>query len=77
LYEIRLLLAHHLGSQTEESKSTSLAAHLAYALHNEAEAIVQGRQFDSERAFEKIRALDAMFNDRLSARIAAALSGNT
>lgn len=34
--EIRTQLAHYLGSESGADKSVRLAAHLAYALHNEA-----------------------------------------
>ena len=46
IYEIRLLLAHHLGSNSKENESESLAAHLAYALHNEALAVVENRNVE-------------------------------
>jgi len=42
IYEIRVLLAHKL----EEKTSEGFAASLAYALHNDAEAILEDRHED-------------------------------
>jgi len=42
IYEIRQLLSHKLN----EKSSESLAASLAYALHNDAEAILEDRPED-------------------------------
>ena len=42
VYEIRLLLAHHLGSDDTPDPSVRTAAHLAYALHNQADAVLHG-----------------------------------
>ena len=43
LCEIRVLLAGYLGSQCDSEVSIRQAAHLAYALHNEALAIIEGQ----------------------------------
>lgn len=42
LYQIRILLSDYLGSQNEGDIVVRQAAHLAYALHNEALAVVEG-----------------------------------
>ena len=45
IYEIRLLLSGYLGSQNKGDTSVREAAHLAYALHNEALAVIEGKDF--------------------------------
>lgn len=42
IYEIRLLLAGYLGSDCDAEPNVRLAAHLAYALHNDALTILDG-----------------------------------
>ncbi len=42
VYEIRLLLANYLGSDCDADPDVRLAAHLSYALHNDASAIMNG-----------------------------------
>jgi len=42
LLEIRILLGDCLGSVNDAPPKTRIAAHLAYALHNEAETIHEG-----------------------------------
>ncbi|KPA88087.1 hypothetical protein PF66_05316 [Pseudomonas asplenii] len=53
LLEIRGLLADYLGSDVE-----AVAAHLAYALHNEADAAFNGVNFQTDAASLKIAAID-------------------
>ncbi len=56
IYEIRILLASYLGSENDANSDVRLAAHLAYALHNEAENLLTGNgDFDIESALSKIR----------------------
>jgi hypothetical protein len=47
LYQVRVLLSGYLGSQATGDISVRQAAHLAYALHNEALAILEGGSFDA------------------------------
>ena len=42
LFEIRLLLSNYLGSDNSADLCVRLAAHLAYALHNEALSVMEG-----------------------------------
>ena len=42
LYEIRVLLSMHLGSTSKSDPEVRLAAHLAYTLHNDALAEIEG-----------------------------------
>lgn len=74
IYEIRLLLSGHLGNQNKSDVPVSEAAHLAYALHNEALSIIEGGTFDGERAMAKIKAVDSMFNQNFASRFEAHLS---
>jgi hypothetical protein len=57
LYEIRLLLSSCLGSTNDAELHVREAAHLSYALHNQALAIVEGKEFDMEDAIRRIKAI--------------------
>tara|TARA_R110002167_G_scaffold73942_12_gene207252 strand:+ start:5416 stop:5880 length:465 start_codon:yes stop_codon:yes gene_type:complete len=46
VYELKGLLANHLGNRDPETQCESVSAHLAYALHNEALAIIEDRPED-------------------------------
>jgi hypothetical protein len=74
IYEIRLLLSGYLGSQNKGDAAVREAAHLAYALHNEALAVIEGKDFDSDQAVSKIGAVDKMFNENFSPRFQAHLT---
>ena len=62
LYQIRILLSGYLGRQTEGPLEVRIAAHLAYALHNEALAITEGNGFDVQAALAKITAIDKILD---------------
>jgi hypothetical protein len=72
VYELRLLLAGHLGSDNESDLSTRAAAHLAYSLHNQALAVLEGRDFDAKAAVEAIARVDAMFGENFVQQLNAA-----
>ena len=56
IYEIRGLLSGFLGSGNEGESCVRLAAHLAYALHNEALAVLEGEgEFELETALARIK----------------------
>ncbi len=56
IYEIRELLPNYLGSENDADDSVRLAAHLAYALHNDALAILEGGgAFDVRAAKARIK----------------------
>ena len=74
VYEIRLLLSHHLGSGETLDPAVKAAAHLAYALHNQAEAILQGHTFDPEKAIEALSAVDRMLATKFQASFLQAVS---
>ncbi|WP_223487005.1 hypothetical protein [Pseudomonas sp. A-RE-19] len=58
LLEIRTLLADYLGSDVDAPMSVRVAAHMAYALHNEAEAAYSNADFQIDHATRKIAAID-------------------
>lgn len=70
IYEIRVLLSGYLGSQNSGDPCARRAAHLAYALHNEALSVIENRTFDSKQAIRKIEAVDKMFDEDFSSRFA-------
>lgn len=63
LYQIRILLSGYIGSEVEGDTSVKIAAHLAYALHNEALALLDDQEYDERFALSKIAAVDTMFNE--------------
>ncbi|MEJ2790970.1 MULTISPECIES: hypothetical protein [unclassified Pseudoxanthomonas] len=72
VYEIRLLLAHHLGSDDTPDPAVRAAAHLAYALHNHADAVLHGGTFDPRQAAEALSAVDRMLATNFQARLSEA-----
>ena len=73
VYEIRLLLANHLGSDSTSDLSVRAAAHLAYALHNQADAILQGSTFDPQQATAALGAVDRLLATNFKARLSGAI----
>ncbi|CAD0304809.1 hypothetical protein ABQZ69_05245 [Xanthomonas sp. WHRI 8391] len=72
LYEIRYLLAGHLGSQRESDLSVRAAAHLAYAMHNEAETVLHGGAFDPGSVVARLGVVDEMLGTDFQRRLAEA-----
>ncbi len=58
LLEIRTLLADYLGGEADAPMCVRVAAHMAYALHNEAEAAYSNTDYQLDRAIRKISAID-------------------
>jgi hypothetical protein len=56
LYEVRLLLGP--GSQRPDEKPENQAAALAYGLHNEALALLEGRDFDMDEVWRRLAGID-------------------
>lgn len=73
VYEIRLLLANHLGSDSTSDMSIRAAAHLAYALHNQADAVLQGNAFDHHQATEALGGVDRLLGTNFQARFSSAI----
>lgn len=69
LYEIRLLLSGYIGSSVDADMSVRIAAHIAYALHNEALAVCEGKTFNLANAVSKIEAIDGLLGQRVSERL--------
>jgi len=69
VYEIRLLLSGHLGSDSTSESSVRIAAHLAYALHNQADAVLHGGTFDPQTAAASLGAVDRVLGTNLQARL--------
>lgn len=64
IYEIRLLLSAHLGSESDSDPCVRLAAHLAYALHNDALAMLEGDgDFDLDSAQKRIKTAESIVGD--------------
>lgn len=73
VFELRLLLAAHLGSETDSEPSVRAAAHLAYALHNQALAVLEGGSFDPITAVEAIAQVDKRFGENFVQQLQEAL----
>lgn len=73
VYEIRQLLAQHLGNDGAFDPAIRAAAHLAYALHNQASAILEGKHVPPDQSIAAIEKVDQMlatdFRGRLSETI--------
>ena len=74
LYEIRSLLASYVGSGSEAPTEVRFAAHLAYALHNEASASAAGIGFDLDAALKKVAAIDDILGTSEGRRLAKSWS---
>lgn len=72
LYEIRSLLSSYLGSENEAPLEVRLAAHIAYALHNEAAGLSDGSGFDVNAALRKVAAIDNILTGNDGGRLASA-----
>lgn len=58
LIEIRTLLADYLGSDAGAPMNVRVAAHMAYALHNEAKAAYSNADFQLDCATQKLATID-------------------
>ena len=67
IIEIRTLLSTHLGSESNADSGVRLAAHLSYALHNEARSILEGEAtFDLNIALSKINSAEQVVGTKLT-----------
>jgi len=78
VYELRLLLSNHLGSRNDALLCESISAHLAYALHNEALAVLEDRpvEFEVEKALNNIKRVDEMFDQNFLVRFEKLVRSN-
>ena len=67
--ELRQLLSSHLGSGETDDPPARAAAHLAYALHNHAIAVLEGRSFDPADAVAAIAHVDRLFGENFIPRL--------
>jgi hypothetical protein len=72
IYEIRLLLSGYLGSSSEGDIAVRQAAHLAYALHNQALQSLAGDAIDFEGTLGSIASVDNMLGSDFASRFAEA-----
>lgn len=77
VYEIRLLLGDYLGSDAKCDLAVRQAAHLAYALHNEALAVVSGGTFDIPASLARLEAVDEMLGSRFGVSFTEMLGAET
>lgn len=73
LYEIRLLLSRYLGSDIEADINVRAAAHLAYALHNDLLAVLEGGSFDTSDAERRLEAIDSIIGTKTGTYVARQL----
>ena len=73
ILELRSYLKGSLVPTDSVDECQHIAAHLAYAFHNEAEALLDGRDFDLSKALEKVVHLDTRFGDDILDRFQEAL----
>ena len=68
IYELRVLLSHHIGPAEKTSSTEVASANLAYALHNEALAIIENRPnyFNIDQAIEKIQKAEVLSGGKFS-----------
>ena len=64
IYEIRVLLAGHLGTGLAQNAPVRAAAHLAYALHNQALAIIADEDFSVSSAIARIEHVESMLGSK-------------
>ncbi|MEL6446260.1 MAG: hypothetical protein AAF089_17545 [Bacteroidota bacterium] len=74
IFEIRVLLSGYIGSADQGDERVRMAAHLAYALHNEALAVLEGGSLDIEESLSRVRAVDSVFGEDFSTAFETAIS---
>ncbi len=77
LCEIRLIMSAYIGSSVEAPTDVRFAAHLAYALHNEALALAAGTGFDVNSALNKVAAIDGILGTDDGRRLAGLWSAGS
>ncbi len=70
VYELRGLLGSYLGNKNPEEQCESVSAHLAYALHNEALAIIEDRpeDFNVDIAIQNVKRVDEIYGEQIGDR---------
>jgi hypothetical protein len=62
LFQIRVLLSGYLGRDNDSDPCVRQAAHLAYSLHNEALALLEGGAFDADAVVKRLASVDEMLD---------------
>ncbi len=77
VYELKGLLGNYLGNRSPEAQSESVSAHLAYALHNEALAIIEDRpdDFNIDVALKNVKRVDEIYGEQFGDRFQKLVSG--
>lgn len=70
LFQIRVILGAYIGQGIDAPADVRLAAHLSYALHNEAAALAAGTCFDISSALKKVAAIDNVLGSDDGSRLA-------
>jgi hypothetical protein len=73
IFEIRVLLSGYLGSENEGELVVRQAAHLAYALHNQALAVLEGKSFDVTESITGLAFADQVLGAGFTERFKQAL----
>lgn len=68
LIEFKGYLSSNLAPPNGAPTPEHIAAHLAFAFHNEANASLDGKEFDLDSAWKKLEMLDTRFADNLVSR---------
>ena len=76
LNEIRELLSGYLGSNLKEPMEVREAAHLAYALHNEAQASIDGEEININDALKKIEEIDKILGENFGGELSSKIRDN-
>jgi phosphate uptake regulator len=74
VFELRLLLAGHLSPDAGSEPSVRAAALLAYALHNQALAVLDGKSFDAAQAVESIANVDRLCGENFVQQLTEAMN---
>ena len=77
VFELRILLAGQLAPDSPAEPAVRAAAHLAYALHNQALAVLQGKSFNVEQAVEAIARVDQQFGENFVQQLEEATNRTT
>jgi len=73
IFEIRVLLSSYLGSENEGELVVRQAAHLAYALHNQALAVLEGKTFDVTESINGLTFSDRVLGTGFTERFTQAI----
>lgn len=77
IYEIRVLLSGYLGTNNDGDLAVRQAAHLAYALHNQALAVLEGKTFDAQQSILGLAFADRELGARFAEKFKEQLSGES